>query len=37
MKLLFDIIAVMRYLDGNTKLCQDIILTMDKEWLKNNI
>ena len=36
-QLLPSIIEVMRYLDGNTKLCQDIILTMDKEWLKNNI
>ena len=36
-ELLPNIIEVMRYLDGNTKICQDIILTLDREWLKNNI
>lgn len=35
--LLPDIIEIMKNLDGNTKLCQDIVLSMDKEWLKNNI
>lgn len=35
--LLPDVIEIMRHLDGNTRFCQDIILTMDREWLKNNI
>lgn len=32
--LLPNIIEVMKNLDGNTKLCQDIILSIDKNWLK---
>ncbi|WP_369126348.1 hypothetical protein [Gilliamella sp. wkB292] len=35
--LLPNIIEVMKNLDGNTKLCQDIILSIDKNWLKKNI
>ncbi|PIT50847.1 hypothetical protein BHC44_11905 [Snodgrassella alvi] len=35
--LLPNIIEIMKNLDGNTKLCQDIILSMNKEWLKKNI
>ena len=32
--LLPNIIEIMKNLDGKTKLCQDIILSMDREWLK---
>ena len=32
--LLPNIIEIMKNLDGKTKLCQDIILSMNREWLK---
>lgn len=32
--LLPNIIEIMKNLDGKTKLCQDIILFMNREWLK---
>lgn len=35
--LLPNIIEIMKNLDGNTKLCQDIILSIDNNWLKKNI
>ncbi|OTQ71500.1 hypothetical protein [Gilliamella sp. N-G2] len=35
--LLPNIIEIMKNLDGKTKLCQDIILSMNREWLKKNI
>lgn len=35
--LLPDVLEIMRHMDGKTRFCQDIILTMDREWLKNNI
>lgn len=36
-RLLPDIIQIMKKLDGNTKLCQDIILSMNREWLKDHL
>ncbi|OCG19048.1 hypothetical protein A9G29_04910 [Gilliamella sp. Fer2-1] len=35
--LLPEIINIMQYLDGNTKLCQEIILSINTQWLEKHI
>ncbi|MCO6538352.1 MAG: hypothetical protein J6567_10390 [Gilliamella sp.] len=35
--LLPEIINIMQYLDGNTKLCQEIILSINTQWLEKHL